>query len=236
MRVAALYDVHGNLPALEAVLSEVDEERVDAIVAGGDVLWGPSQAECIALLRAAGAHFVSGNCERNVLEGRSGGARWCRDRLTPEKRELVAAWPPRLELDVEGLGRVLFCHASPRSDEENLTRVMSDDDLGAALGEVDADVIVGGHTHVQLDRNVPGGRRLVNAGSVGLPCQGAAGAFWALLGADVELRRTEYDIERALALVHASGFPRAGALEDLIRGNVRADSATAYFESKQRAA
>jgi len=236
VRVAALYDVHGNMPALEAVLSEVDEERVDAIVSGGDVLWGPSQAECMALLRDAGVLFLSGNCERDVLEGRSDSARWCRDRLTREERELVAAWPSTLELGVEGLGRVLVCHASPRSDEENLTHLTSDDNLEAALADVDADVIVGGHTHVQLDRNLPGGRRLINAGSVGLPCQGAAGAFWAVLGPDVELRRTEYDIERALVLLHASAFPRADAFEDLIRGDVRADSATAYFEAKQRAA
>ena len=101
---------------------------------------------------------------------------------------------------------------------------------------MDAEVVVGGHTHVQLDRTLPGGRRLVNAGSVGLPCQGEPGAFWTILGPDVELRRTEYDVERAVALLNASGFPRAEALEDLIRGRVRAESATAYFEANRRAA
>ncbi len=97
-------------------------------------------------------------------------------------------------------------------------------------------VVVVGHTHVQLDRTTPVGRRLVNAGSVGLPCQGEPGAFWAILGPDVELRRTSYDVERALAGLAASGFPRAAAFEDAIRGCVRAESATAYFESKQHAA
>ena len=74
MRVAALYDVHGNLPALEAVLDDLDAEGVDSIVVGGDVLWGPSQAECISLLRSAGASFVRGNCERDVLGSKSGSA------------------------------------------------------------------------------------------------------------------------------------------------------------------
>jgi predicted phosphodiesterase len=236
VRVAALFDVHGNAPAVEAVLADVASEGVDLIVAGGDVLWGPLQSECIALLRGAGASFVSGNCERDVLESRTESAAWCNDRLTPADRGLVATWPPMLELDVDVLGRVLFCHATPRSDEENVTRLTSDDDLAVALVGTDAEVVVGGHTHVQLDRRVPGGGRLVNAGSVGLPCQGEPGAFWAILGPDVELRRTPYDIDRALALLSGSGFPHAGAFEDAIRGRIRAESATAYFESTRRAA
>ena len=121
MRVAALYDVHGNVPALEAVLTEVEREHVDLVVAGGDVLWGPQQSECIALLRGVGGSFVSGNCEREVLAARTEGAAWCHDRLTREERELVSTWPSTLAADVGDLGRVLFCHATPRSDEENLT-------------------------------------------------------------------------------------------------------------------
>ena len=147
-----------------------------------------------------------------------------------------STWPSTLEVEIDDLGRVLFCHATPRSDEENVTRLTSDDDLAVALAGTDAEVVVGGHTHVQLDRRVPGGGRLVNAGSVGLPCQGEPGAFWAILGPDVELRRTPYDTDRALALLSASGFPHAGAFEDAIRGRIRAESATAYFESKRRAA
>ena len=236
MRVAALYDVHGNLPALEAVLAEVEQEHVDLIVAGGDVLWGPLQSECVALLGDAGASFVSGNCEREVLESRAESAVWCHDRLTPEERELVSTWPSTLEVEIDDLGRVLFCHATPRSDEENITLLTPDDDVADAIAGADAEVVVGGHTHVQLDRHVPGGPRLVNAGSVGLPCQGEPGAYWAILGPDVELRRTEYEVERTLVLLRASGFPGAEALEDVIRGHVRAESATAYFEAKRRAA
>jgi putative phosphoesterase len=235
VRVAALYDVHGNMPALEAVLAAIEAEGVDLIVSGGDVVWGPQQGECIAALREAGAAFISGNCERDVLDARSESSAWCREQLTVAERDLVAAWPLALDLELEELGRVLFCHASPRSDEENVTAGMPDNEVVEALGEVDADVVVGGHTHVQLDRMV-GERRLLNPGSVGLPCEGEPGAFWAIIGPGFEPRRTAYDVERAVALLGSSGFPLATAFEDAIRGRARAESATAYFESKRRAA
>lgn len=231
MRVAALYDVHGNLPALEGVLADASAEGIDAIVAGGDVVWGPSQAECISLLRSAGADFIRGNCERAVLTSQSASAAWCNEQLSPEDRQLVSTWPETIEVLHAELGRILFCHATPRSDEENLTSATSDDELAAALAGVQADVVVGGHTHVQLVRRALQGPRLVNAGSVGLPCHGEAGAYWAVLGPDIELRSSAYDVERAVAMLRQSGFPRAGDFEELIRGRVRAESATAYFDA-----
>jgi predicted phosphodiesterase len=235
VRVAALYDVHGNLPALEAVLAEVEQERVDTVVAGGDVLWGPFQSECLAALRAADALFLAGNCEREVLGAVDESSRWCRDRLTTDELELVSAWPATVELDVEGLGSTLFCHATPRSDDEILTRLTPDEEVKAALSGVDAAVVVCGHTHVQLDRRVQSAPRLVNAGSVGLPYQGEQGAFWALLGPDVEFRRTSYGVEAALAELGASDFPSvADVFGDSLRGVASAESATAYFESRRR--
>lgn len=237
MQVAALYDVHGNLPALEAVLAEVADEGIDVIVAGGDVLWGPFQSECVGLLRAHGALFVSGNCEREVLAAVDGSSEWCLESLSSTEREIVSTWPARIELDVEGAGRVLFCHATPRSDEEILTRLTSDADVSAALEGVDADVVVCGHTHVQQKRRVPGAPVLVNAGSVGLPYQGQPGAFWAILGPSVEFRRTEYDVEAALDALGDSAFPSAGEIfGESLRGTATAESATAFFESKRRGA
>lgn len=237
MRAAALYDIHGNLPALEAVLAEVAREKVDAIVVGGDVLWGPLQSECLGLLRAAaGALFLAGNCERDVVGAVDESSRWCRDQLTADDVEFVSAWPATLELELEGLGRALFCHATPRADDENMTRLTPDEDVAAALAGVDADVVVCGHTHVQLDRRVPDSPRLVNAGSVGLPYQGETGAFWAILGAAVEFRRTPYDVERAIALLSETGFPgAAGIFGESLRGTITAESATAFFESKRNA-
>ena len=125
MRVAALYDVHGNLPALDAVLAEVADEGVETVVCGGDVVGGPFPAE--VLDRLAGlpdVHFVRGNADREVLGGTDEhGIDWEveRARLGPERLALVRSWPLTTELDVEGLGRVVFCHAVPRSSSGTRT-------------------------------------------------------------------------------------------------------------------
>ena len=210
MRVAALYDVHGNLPALEAVLSDVERAGADVIVSGGDIATGPMAAACVDRLRALGERvlWVRGNADREAVPDdvreRTGSA--LADQLGEERRAFAAAAPLTTELEVDGLGRVLFCHGSPWSDEEILTRVTPERRAADVLAGVRADVVVCGHTHVQFDRHV-GGLRLVNAGSVGMPYEGRRGAFWALLGPEVELRRTEYDVERAAAAIRATGFP-----------------------------
>jgi predicted phosphodiesterase len=234
VRVAALYDIHGNLPALEAVLAELESDGVERIVVGGDVLWGPFQSECLDALRRRDAVFLSGNCERDVLAASDESSAWCRDQLSAGELEFVASWPALVELDVDGLGRVAFCHATPRSDTENLTRSMPDADVREALADVDADVVVGGHTHVQDNRPLAGGPRFVNAGSIGLPYQGEHGAFWALLGPDVELRRTPYAMDAALESLAGSAFPSVLEIfREPVRGMASAESATAYFAAKR---
>lgn len=236
MRVAALYDVHGNLPALEAVLAEVDASGVDAIVCGGDVVWGPDPAGCVELLRVVGARCLRGNCEREVLSGGGSEAdEWCLARLTREQRERVAAWPERLRLELDGLGETLFCHGSPRSDAELITEATPDEVLAEIVDGVDAALVVCGHTHHQFDRCF-GDVRVVNAGSVGLPYEGAPGAFWTLLGPDVEPRRTDYDVEAVLPALVASGFPPAERLfEPALRGLTPKAEAVAFFESQRGA-
>ena len=232
MRVAALYDIHGNLAALEAVLEDVEREGVDTIVVGGDVLYGPLQSECLVLLRERRSRFLAGNCEREVLDAVDETSAWCRSLLKPDDLAFVATWPTTVELEIAGMGHVLFCHATPRSDSENLTRLTPDSEVAEALDGVDAEVVVCGHTHVQHDRRVADRTRLVNAGSVGLPYEGRPGAFWALLGPDVSLRRTSYDIEPAIDSAIASGFPSASKIfGESLRGAVSAESATAHFES-----
>ena len=231
MKVAALYDIHGNLPALEAVLAELDGDPPDTIVVGGDVLWGPYQAECIELLHGVGARFLAGNCERAVLHEDSDADRWCRGQLDAALLADVASWPATIELGVRGLGQVLFCHATPRSDDEIITRLTPDDAVAEVLAGTGSDVVVCGHTHVQVDRVVPRAPRLVNAGSVGMPCEGKTGAFWALLDGGVELRRTPYAVEPALARLAETGFP---SVDDVffgqVRGEITAESASEYFE------
>ncbi|HXV35278.1 MAG TPA: metallophosphoesterase family protein [Gaiellaceae bacterium] len=243
MRVAALYDVHGNLPALEAVLGDVEEAGVDAVVVGGDVCIGPMPAAVLQRLLALGerALFLRGNGDREIAGEPAGGGlwvertRWSAEQLTRGQRAWLAALPDTQTVAVGGLGQVLFCHGSPRSDEEILTRISSEERVAAAVAGVTEEVVVCGHTHVQFDRRVAG-RRLVNAGSVGMPYEAAPGAYWALLGPGVELRRTAYDLEAAAAAIRATGFPGAA---ELAAENVltvpSAEEATEQFERLARA-
>ena len=240
MRVAALYDVHGNLPALEAVLAELEDVRPDAVVVGGDVVLGPLPGESLDLLRALGegARFIRGNTDRALASGppedEPEGWRerhaFAVERLGPERLAFLRALPETAVVDVDGLGPTLFCHGSPRGDEEILTRASHEERLRPILAGVAERVVVCGHTHVQFDREALG-HRLVNAGSVGMPYEERPGAYWALFGPDVELRRTDYDFESAAARVRASGFPGA---EEFAAENVlappRPEEATELFE------
>jgi putative phosphoesterase len=231
--VAALYDVHGNLPALEAVLAEIAEIEPNLVVVGGDVCLGPMPRETLDGLLGAGRamRFVRGNADREAAEG-SGehGGPWVAERLTADQRDFLARLPLTEEVDVRGLGRVVFCHATPRSDEEIVTRVTPEGRMREILANVAADLVVCGHVHVRYDR-VVAGRRIVNPGSVGLPYEGGPGAYWAVLGGDVELRRTAYDVSEAMERIRATGFPGADDMfVDSVVRPVSGDDVTAYFE------
>ena len=191
MRVAALYDIHANLPALDAVLAEVD---ADVVVVGGDFLMGPWPQETYERLRAleGDVRFIRGNADREVVEEKQGLAplelmEFVRPRLSADAFDFLRELP--LTASVDG---VLFCHATPRNDEEIFTRISPDERWRAAIAGVDEAVVVCGHTHIQFDRRIDG-VRLVNAGSIGMPYEAEPGAYWALLDdGDVEFRRTEY--------------------------------------------
>jgi putative phosphoesterase len=233
-RVAALYDVHGNLPALEAVLAEVEREGVDAIVSGGDVVAGPFPAECAELLRRGDALCLRGNADRQIIGSpETATARWCAERLPGDLRAWIAGWEETIALDVEGLGTVHFCHGSPRRDEEILTEATPDDLVAEIVADTDAAVVVCGHTHHQFDRRI-GDKRVVNAGSVGLPYEGKRGAYWLLLGRDVEHRRTEYDVDGAMEEFAAAGYPDVAAVfgPSLVEP-VPKTEAVAIFESRR---
>jgi predicted phosphodiesterase len=238
MRVAALYDVHGNLPALEAALEDVDEAGVDLLLSGGDLLLGPQPSECLELLRERDATFIRGNCDRTVVGGAGeedlwlDRIRWTAGRLSDEQLELVRGWPETVSIDVDGLGPVLFCHGSPRSDEEIITAISPPKRLDPMLDGVLESVVVCGHTHVQFDRML-GDRRLVNAGSIGLPYEGESGiACWALFGPDVQLRSSRYDIQLAIDALDASGYPDDdGAVRGFLLEPSSAEEATAHFET-----
>lgn len=238
MRVAAISDVHGNLPALDAVLADVEREGVDAIVCGGDVVGGPFPAEVLDRLTSRNARFVRGNVDRFTVEGDHEFEHdWAaeRERLGDARVAAIASWPLNVELEVEGLGRTLFCHAVPSADEPVFTKLTPDDEVVALLGEVDAELVVCGHTHVQVDRRLPNGLRVVNAGSVGMPYEGRRGAFWALLGPEVELRCTAYDVEAVAASIREAGASDSEQHAQWLLEPPDPDETSAFFE-RQRGA
>lgn len=221
MRIAAIYDIHGNLPALEAVLHEIRQAEVEQIVVGGDVLPGPMPRETIACLLELDlpVQFIQGNGDREVLAWRRGtetdaipeqyreAMRWVAQQLRSEDEQLLSGWPQTLRVEIRGLGEVLFCHATPRNDTEIFTRLTPEDRLVPIFEGANAPVVVCGHTHMQFDRTI-GRVRVVNAGSVGMPFQ-EPGAYWLLLGPDVQLRHTPYDLAQAAERIRATGYPQA---------------------------
>ena len=210
-----------NLPALEAVLEEITRLGVPRIVVGCDVFPGPMPLETLARLRElrTPTDFIYGNCEVAVLAARTGqdpgrmpeqskeAIRWTAKQLSSDAEQVLRTWPKTLSLKVSDLGEVLFCHGTPRDENEIFTRLTAESAVMRAFAGVKANVVVCGHTHMQFDRAI-GGIRVVNAGSVGMPF-GRVGAEWVLLGPDVELRRTEYDLARAAERVRATKYPQA---------------------------
>jgi predicted phosphodiesterase len=245
VRVAALYDVHGNLPALEAVLADPRCAEAELVVSGGDLVAGPYAAECMDRLTAEGdrVRFLSGNCDREAAvpvghdEWHEAIGGWSAPRLGAERLQSVREWPLTVELDVPTVGTVLFCHATPTSDLPILTRITPEEDVTDALAGTTASLVVCGHTHVQYDRRVAG-IRVVNAGSVGMPYEGSPDARWALLGDDgLELVSTPYDAHAALHRLAEPGFPLFEQwFARTLRGEVTAEEATESFESRRRGA
>jgi predicted phosphodiesterase len=224
MRVAAICDIHGNLPALEAVLDEVRREGVDQVLVGGDVLPGPMPRECLDLLSGleVPTQFIMGNGDREVLARMRGVETvwyanalpdwrepidWTAQQLSPRHEKLIAGWPATLVLHIDRLGDVFFCHATPHNDKEIFTRLTAEERLLPLFAAVAAGLAVCGHTHMQFDRGV-GKTRVLNAGSVGMPF-GRTGADWMLLGQEVQFRHTDYDLQSGAERVRQTSYPQA---------------------------
>ncbi|MGZ8688386.1 MAG: metallophosphoesterase family protein [Gaiellaceae bacterium] len=223
-RVAVLSDIHGNAVALEAVLAEVAADPPDLIVLGGDATWGPLPRETAALLRRPPAPtvLVRGNAERALFELLEDPTRaekpreqWMLEAHSDDDRAFLRGAVEGATVDVAGLGPVRFCHGSPRSDEELITYATPDERLLEAVADRPERVVVSAHTHLQFDRRVAG-IRSVNPGSVGMPYMGQPGAFWARLGPDVELRRTEYDVDEAVRRYRETDDPLVEQMVEIL--------------------
>lgn len=201
MRDAVLFDVHGNIDALEAVLADVEAAGCTGLILGGDyALLGPAPDESVDRLRAWDGPVVAirGNTDRMIVERLDALSVWAADRLGDERVAWFADLPAQRVLPDHD---VLLVHATPRSDEERLTPDVPDERAAAMLAGVTQPVMLFGHVHLQHRRQI-GDVEVVNPGSVGFPFDGDPRAAWAIVedGA-IELRRTAYDVERALARV-----------------------------------
>jgi predicted phosphodiesterase len=232
VRVAALADIHGNAPALDAVLREVRAEDVDLVVFCGDLTWGPLPNETLALVRALElpTRFVRGNADRMLGVHLDERGTWLAEQHDEASTRLVNGFDGHVVADVDGLGPTRFVHGSPRADNECVTPRTPDERVREFMAGVPERVVVTAHVHVSYDRRVDD-VRLVGPGSVGRPYEGERGARWALLGPDAELRRTDYDHEAAAGLFRRSGLPGVERdVEELLAPTTR-DESIDYAES-----
>jgi predicted phosphodiesterase len=241
MKILALYDIHGNVDALDAVLADPRAADPDAVVVGGDAVPGPFAARTLERLDALSApvHWLRGNGEREVAEAVGAPA--------PAADAVVAQYAARsaaelgdarsralgelpLTLELDG---VTFFHATPHSDTEILTRISAPDRWAAALAGLRG-LAVAGHTHQQDDR-VVAGVRFVNAGSVGLPYEGDGAARWLWIEDGVPaLRSTAYDAAGAGARMLAAGWPDERSIAAALIDPVDPATITEFFEERSQ--
>jgi putative phosphoesterase len=240
-RVAVLADVHGNAVALAAVLAELEREQPDAIVHCGDLTWGALPSETVRLVEGRGMLCLSGNADRAVSEigerlrdpnaEATPRERWIVEQHDASMRSLVAGFPATIELEVDGLGDVLFCHGSPRSDEELVTVETPEARLAEAIAGTASDVVVSGHTHVRFERHALD-RTFANPGSVGMSYEGLPGAYWAMLGPTIDHRRTTYDLDEAERRYQESGDPLVDEMIEIMRRPPTPAEVIAHAESR----
>ena len=247
MKIAALYDIHGNLPALNAVLEELEAVQPDLIVIGGDTVSGPMPGQVLERLMQFGERirFIRGNGDREVVtvfdglplrsamsaEGQAV-TNWVAQQLTRSQRDFLARLPEHVTFSVTGLGEILFCHATPRSDEELFTQLTPQERLATIFAGIEQQMVVCGHTHMQFERQI-GQLRILNAGSIGMPYADQPGAYWLLLSPEgSEFRRTKYDGAAAAEQIKATTYPQAQEFaEENVLKIPTADEAMTLFES-----
>ncbi|MEQ5790786.1 metallophosphoesterase family protein [Muricauda sp. NFXS6] len=221
MKIAAIYDIHGNPFALEAVLKTISGQGVDMVLVGGDVVAGPMPKETLSLLREMEVpmSYIRGNAETDLLRHAKGeevlglGPRakgeavWAADCLDARDIAFIESWAETLEVNSPALGDILFCHATPENDTDVFTTLTPEHKLEPIFGTLGTSMVICGHTHMQFDRKIAG-VRVVNAGSVGMRF-GGTGADWLLLDDDVHLMHAPYDLGSAAAHITALEYPNA---------------------------
>jgi predicted phosphodiesterase len=240
MNVLALYDIHGNIDALDAVLADPRATAADTVLVGGDAVPGPFARATLDRLQALSVPvlWIRGNGEREVADA-AGAAAAADDDMMARTAAITARQigdgraralgerPLTREFD-----SVLYCHATPRSDDEILTRLPPSERWTEALAGVNAPLVVAGHTHQQDDR-VVGDLRFVNAGSVGLPYEGDGAARWLWTADGVpELRHTPYDAAAAGARMLAAGWRDEESVAAALVDPVEAIVVTRIFEDR----
>lgn len=212
-RIAVLCDIHGNLPALEVVVDELD---ADIVVAGGDIASGPFPLETLELLRSLPmpVHWVRGNADRvldleGIPEPNRSARLWVAERLGEDNLRFLRELPTDVVID-----SFHFCHGAPGSDTQTITRLTPDEWVRSLLAGVEESVVVCGHTHVQFDRVVDG-VRVLNAGSVGAPYEAEPAAYWLEVGVEVRFRRTDYNVAVAVEQIRDTGYPNLAPLDFL---------------------
>ncbi|UUZ84830.1 metallophosphatase family protein [Paenibacillus sp. P26] len=225
MKIAALYDIHGNLPALQAVMAELDQIRPDLIVIGGDIAAGPMPVRTLERLFQLNypIKFIRGNNDREVVMAYDGiplrpdlsdkareKLEWVAQQLNRSHRDFLADLPEYVIQSFDDSERdILFCHATPTSDEEIFTPITPKERLGEIFHGVVQPYVVCGHTHIQFELQLDG-IRIINAGSVGMPFAERPGAYWLLITPDgFEFKCTLYDLESAASEIRATQDPQA---------------------------
>lgn len=229
MKIAAIYDIHANPIALKAVLIDIEKINVDLIIVGGDVVSGPMAKETLTLLQnvTTPIKYILGNAESEVLRHLNGDeinglseraneeARWVSKQLSSEHKKLIGSWTKTKKVELNELGNILFCHGTPRSDIEIFTKITPKQKLIPIFENVDASIVICGHTHIQFDLKI-GNLRVINAGSVGMAF-GKTGADWLLIDSTINFKHTEYNLEEAANHIRKSNYPYA---ESFVSNNV----------------
>ncbi len=227
-QVTIFGDIHANLPALEAVLQDIDGRGLTNLYCLGDLVgYGTFPNEVVEIIRARQIPTLMGNydqgvgndsddcgCAYKTPEARALGDRsiaWTNAHTSAENKAFLRALPMQIPLRLGGL-RVVLVHGSPRKVNEYLYADRPDSSFERLLDLVDADVMVCGHTHLPYHKVLPSGRHVINAGSVGKPKDHDPRAGYVVLRtADdrlaVEFVRVNYDIERAARAIEATEMP-----------------------------